>query len=66
MLSRTPVEPSDVNDHNQELESQAFVNNIVESLPASEQQLQRIKQSQLRTRSGMQTNSSVLPDKMAQ
>ena len=46
MLSRAPAEPPDVADYNLELESQAFVNYIVESLPASEQQLQRIKQLQ--------------------
>ena len=46
MLSRAPAEPPDVADYNLDLESQAFVNYIVESLPASEQQLQRIKQFQ--------------------
>ena len=46
MLSRVPAEPPDVADYNLDLESQAFVNYIVESLPASEQQLQRIKQFQ--------------------
>ena len=46
MLSRAPAEPPDVDDYNLDLESQAFVNYIVESLPASEQQLQRIKQFQ--------------------
>ena len=43
MLSRAPAEPPDVADYNLDLESQAFVNYILESLPASEQQLQRIK-----------------------
>ena len=46
MLSRAPAEPPDVDDYNLDLASQAFVNYIVESLPASEQQLQRIKQIQ--------------------
>ena len=43
MLSRAPAEQPDVDDYNLDLESQAFVNYIVDNLQASEQQLQRIK-----------------------
>ena len=46
MLSRAPTETSDNYDHKLDQESQAFVNSVIESLPASEQQLQRIQQSQ--------------------
>ena len=48
MLSRSPIELPDTDDYKLELETQAFVNNVIETLPASEQQLQRIKDSQQR------------------
>ena len=52
MLSRLPIELPDTDDvdYQLELESQAFVNNVIETLSASEQQLQRIKDSQQRDR----------------
>ena len=50
MLSRAPTEASDHNDHELEQESQVFVNSVIASLPASEQQLQRIKQFQQNNR----------------
>ena len=46
MLSRSPIELPDTDDYKLELESQAFVNTVIETLPASEQQLQRIQDSQ--------------------
>ena len=36
MLSRAPAEQPDVDDYNLDLESQAFVNYIVDNLQASE------------------------------
>ena len=45
MLSRAPSKPPDTDDYKLEQDSQVFVNNVIESLPASEQQLQRIKES---------------------
>ena len=46
MLSRAPTEVYDCNDQELEQDSQVFVNSVIASLPASEQQLQRIKQFQ--------------------
>ena len=46
MLSRAPSKPPDMDDDKWEQDSQVFVNNVIESLPASEQQLQRIRESQ--------------------
>lgn len=49
MLSQAPTESPNVDDYNLEQESQAFVNPIVQSIPATEQRLQQIKESQQQT-----------------
>ena len=46
ILSRAPTESPNVDDYRLEQESQAFVNAIVQSIPATEQCLQQIKESQ--------------------
>jgi len=46
MLSRAPTESPNVDDYKLEQESQAFVNTIVQSIPATEQRLQQIKEAQ--------------------
>ena len=37
MLSRAPSKPPDTDDYKLEQDSQVFVNNVIESLPAFEQ-----------------------------
>ena len=39
MLSQTPSKSPDTDDYKLEQDSHIFVNNVIESLPASEQQL---------------------------
>ena len=48
-LSQTPTASPNVDDYKLEQESQAFVNSIIQSIPATEQRLQQIKESQQQT-----------------
>ena len=48
-LSQAPTASPNVDDYKLEQESQAFVNAIVQSIPATEQRLQQIKESQQQT-----------------
>jgi len=65
-LSRAPVETPSNNDHELAIQSQAFVNLVLQCLPASEQRIEQIKESQQKDRGFVQIMSycqSQWPDK---
>jgi len=65
-LSRAPVEAPSNNDRELAIQSQAFVNLVLQCLPASEQRIEQIKESQQKDRGLVQIMSycqSQWPDK---
>ena len=50
MLSRAPTEPPSTNDPQFEAHTQAFVNTVLQAIPATEQRLTQIKEAQSQDR----------------